>query len=96
MNGVPSAIVPTSITRAMCSLRSLHRRLRLAQEPRDGRLALDHLRQQDLDRDRLLQIQVARLDDAAHAADADHVVDAVLAEQDLSRRPGLAAATTAP
>ena len=59
--------------------------LRLAKEPRDRRLALGHVRQQDLDRDRLLQIEVRRPDDAAHAADTDDLLDPVLAEKDVAR-----------
>jgi hypothetical protein len=57
----------------------LDRRLRLAQEPRDGRRALRHLRQEDLDRDRLRQVLVRRAHHPTHAAGTEDLVDPVLA-----------------
>ncbi len=65
MNGAPVSSVPTSSTRATCSLFQAHRRARLAQE------ALHHLvvgaGLEQLDGDPLLERLVQRGDDDAHA-----------------------------
>ncbi len=63
----------------------LHRGARLAQEALGERARLRRLRQQQLDRDPLLQLEVGRGDDDAHPAGADHPLDAVLPGDDLPR-----------
>ena len=62
----------------------LDRRLCFAEEPLHGRRTLRHARDENLDRDRLVQIEVGRANDPAHAAHADHFLDSVLAEQGLT------------
>src|SRR5262249_41035804 len=51
---------------------------RLASEPRHGLWIRERLREQELHRDALVQLDVPPGDDDAHAADAEHLVDAVL------------------
>ena len=65
--------------------RDARRRLALAEEARDraGHLARDG--QQELERDALIELRVARRDDDPHAAGAEHALDLELAGEDLAR-----------
>ncbi|HMG53122.1 MAG TPA: hypothetical protein VK601_06565 [Kofleriaceae bacterium] len=57
------------------------RRLGLAQEPLHDLLIPEHLREQELHRDRLMKLEVHRLHDDAHPALTEHAVHAVPARK---------------
>ena len=65
----------------------LDRRAPLAQEPLDHLGLSRHGREQKLDGDALLELQVRREDHRAHAARAEEALDRVLPGDDLAR-PG--------
>ena len=84
MYGAPSSSAPTSSTRATCSLfrRTRARASRRKRATDSGaRVAAE-----ELDRDALVELEVRRRDDDAHAARADDRVDAVFVRDDLARR----------
>ena len=59
----------------------------LGEEPTDRLLArVELVRDEELDRDDLIERGVSRADDDAHSADAEHTLDAVLAGHDLAFR----------
>ena len=58
--------------------------LRFALKPLDVARVLRRLGEQELDRDRRAQRGVRRGDDATHPADAEHALDAVLLDDDVS------------
>ena len=62
----------------------LHRGPCLANKPVHDLRMTEHLRQQELERDTSLQLHVRRRDDHAHAADAEHALDAILAVEDFT------------
>ena len=62
----------------------LDRRLRLADESRDGIGLHRHVRREELHRDPLVELQVHRRDDDPHPADAEHALDAVLPGEQLA------------
>ena len=62
----------------------LRRRTRLAHEPLEHRRLGRGLGQERLERDRLLQVQVASGDDHTHATATDHAVDPVFPRNDLA------------
>ena len=86
MYGVPSSNVPTSWMRATCSLLSRTAACASRWKRSTASSSRRDLGPQDLDRDLLVQREVVRAVDEAHAATPDLLVDAVLAEQD---RPAL-------
>ena len=57
----------------------LHRRARLAEKSRDGLGVPERVREEKLQRDALLELDVHRRDDDAHPALAEHALDAVFA-----------------
>ena len=83
MYGAPFSSVPTSMTRQTCSLLQPRRGARLAQEAlaRSRRFASCRARQ-ELDRDALVELEVRRGHDHAHAAVAEHALDPELARDD--------------
>ena len=64
---------------------NLDRRLRLADESRDGIGLRRHVRREEFHRDPLVELQVHRRDDDPHPADAEHALDAVLPGEQLAR-----------
>ena len=56
----------------------------LAKEALDGVGVVDQIGEQELERDRLLQVDVGGADDHTHPATADHAIDAVLAREQRS------------
>ena len=84
MYGAPLASSPTSMTRATCSLWIFTAALRLADEARDGLGVAQGLGKQELERDRLVELKVMRRDHDAHAALAEHPLDAVLVREDVA------------
>lgn len=56
---------------------------RLAREAQDTLGLVQHLREQELDCDALVELDVVRGDDDSHSADAEHPVDAVLTGEDV-------------
>ena len=64
------------------------RRPRLRREALDRLVVLERSRLQRLDRDALLELQVVRLEDNAHAPDGEHAVDAIFPRDDLARLDG--------
>ena len=89
MYGEPVSSVPTSSTRATCSLFEPHGGPRLAQEAAPDLGVVQHLGEQELDRDPLAELEVRGRDDDAHAALAEHALDAVLAQKNLTDEPSL-------
>ena len=72
------------MTRATCSL-LIFAAARASRAKRATRLgAVERLRQQELERDALVELQVRRRHHDAHAAFAEHPLDAVLAGEDLA------------
>jgi hypothetical protein len=63
-----------------------HGRARFPRKAHHRILIVQRFRQQELDRDALVEVQVMRGDDNAHTADAEHAVDAVFAGEDVARR----------
>lgn len=61
----------------------LHRRPRLALEAPHRLGVGEHLGQEKLQRDLLVELEVMRLHDDPHAADAEHLVDTVLSGENL-------------
>src|SRR5439155_26020817 len=59
--------------------RSSDLRARLAAESRDGLRVRERVREQKLDRDGLIELEMTRRDDEAHSALSEDTVDAVLA-----------------
>jgi hypothetical protein len=57
----------------------LHRSPRLAQKPTDHLGAVEHVGQEELDRDLLSELKVVRRDDDAHASLAQDSVDPIFA-----------------
>src|SRR5262249_2895757 len=60
------------------------RGLRLATEARDGFRVREHLREEKLDRDFVVELDVLRGDDDAHAPDSEHLADAVFAGENFA------------
>ena len=60
----------------------LHRRARLPLEARDGLPARQGLGEEELQRHLLVELEVVRGDDHAHAPDAEDALDAILAGED--------------
>ena len=84
MYGAPFSSVPdVDDARDVLAL-DLHRRARLAREARDGLGVAERLGQEELERDLLVELDVVRGDDDAHAAGAEDALDAVLAREDVA------------
>jgi len=62
--------------------RDSHRRARFPREPRDAVGVVEERRQQEFDRDLVIEFEVTRRHDGAHSADAEHPIDAVFARDD--------------
>src|SRR5690606_20374410 len=69
-----------------------HGRAGLAHEALDRAAARERLGEDELQRDRLPELDVRGRDDHAHAAGAEHALDTVLPAYDVSRRDGRARA----
>jgi hypothetical protein len=78
MYGAPFSSLPTSVTLATCPL------LRFASETRHGFTVTQHLRQQELDRDPFVEVDVMGRDDDAHAARTEDPFDAVLPREEFA------------
>ena len=59
--------------------------LGLPQEPLHHLLVLEHGREEELDGDPLIELEVPRRDHGAHPPEADDALDPVLAEDDVTR-----------
>ena len=77
MNGAPLSSVPEVDHARDVLAGQAARELGLAQEPLDDLAAVDQPGLQQLDRDRVLELDMRRLHHDAHAAAADHAVDPV-------------------
>src|ERR1019366_3368596 len=62
--------------------RDLHGGAGLPCEASDGLVVIEQRRQQEFDGDLVVEVEVTRGDDDAHAPDAEHALDAVLARED--------------
>ena len=76
------------MTRADVLAVDLRGRARLAEEALDDLVVVLRLRAQKLERDALVELQVDGGDHHAHAADAEHALDPVLAADDLAHADG--------
>ncbi len=84
MYGAPFSSVPTSMHARDVLALDLDRGARLAREAGDGLGVAERLGQEELEGDLLVELDVVRRDDDAHAAHAEHPLDAVLAGQNVA------------
>jgi hypothetical protein len=83
---VGSAVLERSYVRYPRNMLALNpdRGASLAREPSDHILVTQHRRQEKLERDLRIEMNVGRSDDKAHASDAEQLLDAVLTGKDLA------------